>query len=330
MKTRARFPDIPSSDGHYESFYLKACDPAGARAVWIRHTVHKRPGELPTGAVWMTYFDSHRGSPRAAKHQHASAEISTPEDAYIRIGESEIGPGWARGSVSARDVSASWGLRFSDRHEPLLYLPKEWMYRRPIPRTKLVAPHPGALFDGTIELNGERIELNAWPGMVGHNWGSEHASRWVWIHATGLGDSASADYLDIAAGRVRFAGMTTPWIANGQLILDGKSHRLGGLGRIRVTKLKAEATKCRFTVPGEGAIVEGTVSAPAEQFVAWLYSDPSGAEHHALNCSIADLELQVDRPGREPVRFSLDASAVYEYGSGETDHGIPLQPFPDG
>jgi hypothetical protein len=330
MKTRARFPDIPPSDGYYESFYLKACDPAGARAVWIRHTVHKRPGEQPTGAVWMTYFDSLRGPPRAAKHQHSFAAISTPEDSYIRIGESEIGPGWARGSVSARGVSASWGLRFSDRHEPLYYLPREWMYRRPIPRTKIVAPHPGALFDGTIELNGQRIELKAWPGMVGHNWGSEHAERWVWIHGTGLGDSESTDYLDIAAGRVRLAGVTTPWIANGQLVLDGESHRLGGFGRIRGTQLKAEATNCRFTVPGDGASVAGTVSAPADQFVAWLYSDPSGTVHNALNCSIADLEFQVDRPGREPVQFNLASSAVYEYGSGETDHGIPVQPFPDG
>ena len=330
METRARFPDIASSDGHYESFYLKACDPAGSRAIWIRHTIHKRPGEQPTGAIWMTYFDALRGPPRAAKHQRPYSEISTPEDSYVRIGESEIGPGWARGSVAARGVTASWGLRFSDRHEALYYLPKEWMYRRSIPRTKMVAPHPGALFDGTIELNGERIELRAWPGMVGHNWGSEHAERWVWIHGTGLGDTESTDYFDFAAGRVRLAGMTTPWIANGRLVLDGKSHTLGGLGRIRGTRLQAESISCEFTIPGDGVTIDGTVSAPAEQFVAWIYSDPPGGEHHALNCSIADLELQVKRPGQKPVEFNQIASGVYEYGSRETDHGIPIQPFPDG
>lgn len=329
MKTRARFPDIPPSEGHYESFYLKACDPAGSRAIWIRHTIHKRPGEKPTGAIWMTFFDALRGPPRAAKYQHGAAEISTPEDSYVRIGESEIGPGWARGRVSARGVSASWGLRFNDHHEPLRYLP-EWAYRSRLPRTKLIAPHPGALFDGTIEINDQRIEVKAWPGMVGHNWGSQHAERWVWIHGTSPKGAASTDYLDIAAGRVRLGGLTTPWIANGQLVLAGEEYRLGGFGRVWGTKLDATSTHCHFTIPGNGITVEGHVGAPAEQFVAWLYSDPSSGEHHALNCSIADLEFRVTRRSRDSRQLSIDSGAVYEYGSRDTDHGITLQPFPDG
>ena len=36
---------IPEKAGHYESFYLKLTQPGGGRAAWIRHTVHKRPGE---------------------------------------------------------------------------------------------------------------------------------------------------------------------------------------------------------------------------------------------------------------------------------------------
>lgn len=330
METRARFPDIPRSEGHYESFYLKASDPLGGRAIWVRHTILKRPGEEPTGAVWMTYFDASRGPPRAAKQQFGSERISTPEDSYVRIGESEIGPGWARGGISAKGVAASWGLRFNDRHEPLQYLPSEWMYRRAIPRTKLLAPHPGALFDGTIELGDERIDVTAWPGMVGHNWGSEHAERWVWIQGTGAAGAGPSDYLDFAAGRVRIGPLTVPWIANGQLVLDGETYRLGGLGRIRGTKLEAGATRCRFTVPGDAITLEGSVGAPAERFVAWLYSDPSGGTHHALNCSISDLEFRVHRPGRPSVDLSLEAGAAYEYGSRDTDHGIPLQPFGDG
>lgn len=329
MKTRVRFPDVPLSHGHYESFYLKACHPAGGRAIWIRHTIHRRPGERPTAAVWMTYFDSSEGPPRAAKQQYTFTEISTPEDSYLRVGESEIGPGWARGGVSASGLAASWGFRFSDRHEPLRYLP-EWAYRRKLPRTKLIAPHPGALFDGTIEVNDERIEVAAWPGMVGHNWGSEHAERWVWIHGTSPKGAGSTDYIDITAGRVRLAGVTTPWIANGRLVLAGEEYRLGGFGRALGTKLDARSTHCAFTVPGDGITIRGEISAPAEQFVAWLYSDPSSGEHHALNCSIADLEFEVKRRGRDSRQLSIAAGAVYEYGSRDTDHGIPLQPFPDG
>ena len=42
--TEARFPAVPVEAGHYESFYLKACHPAEPLGVWIRYTVHKRPG----------------------------------------------------------------------------------------------------------------------------------------------------------------------------------------------------------------------------------------------------------------------------------------------
>ena len=205
MRTQARFPGVDAAAGHYESFFLKAAPPGGGRALWIRHTVHKRPGAAPTGAVWVTYFDADRGRPRAAKRSFEANGLTVPEGAYVRIGDWEIGPGWARGACEANGVDASWGSRFNDRHEPLRHLPAEWMYERRLPRTKLLSPHPGALFDGTLEVDGERIEVAAWPGTVGHNWGSEHAHRWVWIHATGCTQAADDDYLDIAAARVSSA-----------------------------------------------------------------------------------------------------------------------------
>lgn len=330
MRTKARFPAVARDAGHYESFYLKASAPEGGRAIWIRYTVHKRPGHDPTCAVWMTFFDVAGGTPRAAKQQFGPDALSTPDGAYLRVGGSEIGPGSARGEVAAGDVHARWDLRFSDRHESLRHLPAEWMYQRALPRTKLLSPHPGALFDGTFEIDGERVEVAAWPGMVGHNWGAEHAESWVWIHATGPEGGEASDYLDIVAGRVRIGPLRTPWIANGALVLDGRRYQLGGLGRAHGTEIDPEPAGCRFTVPGAGVNVRGTVGAPAEQFVAWVYSDPAGGTHHALNCSISDLELRVERPDHHHAHLRLAAGAAYEFGSHDTGHGVPVQPFEDG
>ncbi len=67
-RTAARFPDVPASRGHYESFYLKAGHPEEPIAVWIRYTIHKRPGAQPRGSVWFTLFDARAGKPpRASK-----------------------------------------------------------------------------------------------------------------------------------------------------------------------------------------------------------------------------------------------------------------------
>jgi hypothetical protein len=52
---------VPRSAGHYESFYVKACHPSGGLGVWIRYTVHKRPGAEAKGFVWFTLFDAEAG-----------------------------------------------------------------------------------------------------------------------------------------------------------------------------------------------------------------------------------------------------------------------------
>ncbi len=76
VRTEARFPDIPEKAGHYESFYLKLVQPGGGRGAWIRHTVHKRPGEEITCAIWFVLFDSSAAGPRATKRQFGADELS--------------------------------------------------------------------------------------------------------------------------------------------------------------------------------------------------------------------------------------------------------------
>ena len=96
------------------------------------------------------------------------------------------------------------------------------MYRAPLPRTKLASPQPDAVFAGWVEAAGARTEVAGWRGMVGHNWGAEHAERWVWLHAVGFAEAPGA-WLDVALGRVRVGRDVTPWVANGALALDGRA-----------------------------------------------------------------------------------------------------------
>jgi hypothetical protein len=165
--------------------------------------------------------------------------------------------------------------------------------------------------------------------MVGHNWGSEHAERWVWLEGTGFEDSPDT-YFDAGAARIAVGRWTTPWLPSGMLVLDGEAHRLGGFGRIRGTSIEESAGTCSFVLPGRDVVVRGRVSAPLEDFVGWVYADPAGPEHNTVNCSVAYLELTVERPARPPRTLSLPAGAAYELGMRETDHGIPIQPYPDG
>src|SRR3954465_5324361 len=106
MEERARFPEVAAKGGHYESFYVKACRPGGGRGIWIRHTVHKRPGEEPKGSIWFTFFDAEAAGPRAAKITVLAAQLSSPEGSWIKVADAEIGPGRASGSVDVEALSA--------------------------------------------------------------------------------------------------------------------------------------------------------------------------------------------------------------------------------
>lgn len=329
MRTRARFPELAAGVGHYESFYIKAVSPEGGRALWLRHTIHRRPDHDATASLWLTYFDVSKDGPRAGKVTVSAERLSFPPDAYIQVADAVLGPGAARGTLADESFPATWELRFSDAAEPLRHLPYERLYTAKLPRTKLLSPHPSARFDGALTLGEQTVAIDGWRGMVGHNWGAEHAERWVWLHAAGLNGN-EGNYFDVAAGRVRIGPFTTPWVANGMVVLDGEQHRIGGLGHIYGTVMEAKPGECEFTLPGKGVNVKGTVRAPLKDFVGWIYADPKGPDHNTINCSVADIELKVERPGRRHARVAMTAAAAYELGMRETDHGVPLQPYADG
>jgi hypothetical protein len=316
--TGARFTGVPAKAGHYESFYLKLCHPSELLGAWIRYTVHKRPGAHPIGSLWFTLFTAE--GPRAAKVTAPGPRSGGAE--WLRVGEARIGSGAATGEVAGE---AGWELRFESGEAPLLHLPRDWMYTSRLPRTKLLSPVPAARFEGALTLDGREIPVQGWRGMVGHNWGAQHAERWIWLH----GITDDGDWLDAAVGKVRVGPLTTPWVANGVLSLAGERHPLGRPGfRVEVDE---SPDSCAFSLPGKGMRVRGTVSAPRERFVGWVYADPDGGEHHTVNCSIADMRLVVERPGdSRGWDLAVEGGAAYELGMRERDHGMEIQPHPDG
>src|SRR4051812_503849 len=217
----AQSPTVARDAGHYESFYLKAAHPSEPRAVWIRHTVWKAPGGEAVGSLWCTLFDASWERPVAFKQTLSDPAVR--DGAYLDIGEARFADGTVTGP--------HWDLTFTPGGEAFPYLPRSWMYRAKLPRTKAESLYPEARFSGRVELGGRAMELDGWPGMIGHNWGAEHAERWIWLHGAGL---------DAILGRVRVGRWTVPWIANGFLDLDGERHRLGGIERVRSTRVNEQ------------------------------------------------------------------------------------------
>src|SRR3954465_2768421 len=303
----------------YESWYLKASHPTEPLGVWIRYTTHQKPGDAERGSLWFTLFGD--GPPLAAKVTPGPEALSRGGGAFIRIGDAEFADGHVQGSA----LDASWDLTFEHREPELRHLPRAWMYRAPIPRTKLTSPFPAARFSGRAQFGDRTLELDAWQGMVGHNWGAEHAERWIWLHGSNFDGRGPDTWIDAAIGGIKIGPWTTPWIANGVLSLDGQRLPLGGIEKARRTKIDEHPDHCVLPPPGGQVTGEGEVRAPRERFVGWIYADPDGSEHNTVNCSIAELTL--DAAG---TTLATAYGAAYELGMREKDHGMPIQPFADG
>jgi len=165
--------------------------------------------------------------------------------------------------------------------------------------------------------------------MVGHNWGSEHAERWIWLHGVDFAEDATA-WLDVALGRVIVGGRLTPWVANGAISLDGRRVQIGGL-TARGLRVAEGVEGCELRLPGEGGMrLEARAAVPPGTAAGWRYADPDGAEHDVANCSVAALELTVNRPGSPSRMLRSSHGAAYELGMREHDHGVAIAPFADG
>lgn len=257
-------------------------------------------------------------------HKLSSEQLGVPADGWIAVGKAVLGPGTAEGTCG----QASWSLRYRSDQDDLSHLPHPLLYWAPLPRTKLSSPAPLADFEGTFQLGERKIALDGWHGMVGHNWGSEHAARWIWLHGLDFQDAPGA-WLDLAIGRIAVAGRLSPWVANGAICVDGHRMRLGGLFR-RGLSVAERPERCSLHLAGPaGVSVEAHVQAPPDAIAGWRYSDPEGGEHDVANCSIASLRLVLRRDERPAQTLVSPHGAAYELGMREHDHGIPIAPFAD-
>jgi hypothetical protein len=316
-----RFPDVAIPRPHYESVYCALAHPTEPEALWIRTTVAKRPGKEPTGALWATWF-----SPQGVRATKINDLPVSPSGLGLTCGPASQGPAGTRGSVESDRLSVRWDLAFAPRTTGLEHLHSAVLYRAPLPRTKATSPVPDLDVEGTLFVDNQPVDLTGWTGMLGHNWGTEHAARWIWLRASGLGDDGTG-WLDAVLGRVRVGPVLAPWTAFGALELDGTRHHLGGL-LARGTSVALSDNGATIGLTGSVVSVRVRADVSLAATVGWEYSDPGGHRHEVVNSSVADVSLVVDR-GKSRDSFHPTRRGVLEVGGDRRAFDVPLQPYPD-
>src|SRR5690348_1323508 len=312
----------------YESWFVSARDPDSARALWIRHTRH-RPLEGPeSAALWCTVAGRDLGRPTAVVKQVFAA---------FPAGTS-AGPDRFRGQAAMDGQGARWDLVIAGDQATLRPLRPAALYRAPLPRTKLEAVVPDGTVTGTLEIAGREVAVESWRGTAGHNWGSEHADTWVWLHAADFstgnlragnlsaGDSGRVPdaWLELVLARIRVGPARSPWTAMGALGLGGDRIVLGGLGR----RPLVDARPDRLTASIGGPRVRLLLSVTTDDSgpVAVTYADPRGGTRTVRHAALAGVTLSLRRRGQPELTLSSRRGA-YAYGTAQPMPGI--EPRPD-
>lgn len=314
-----------SDRGHYESWFQRANHPTRRLAFWIRYTIFSpagRPADA-VGELWAIWFDGERSRIVAVKQAHPIGDCQFSSSGLrASIGAATLDHDGLEGQASHAGHELQWSLRYHGGEPPLLLLPPK-LYDTPLPKAKALVGTPLARYDGTLHVDGERIEIDGWVGSQNHNWGRQHTDHYAWGQVAGFDDDPAA-FLELSTVRLRLGPVWTPFLTPLVLRLDGQEHALTSVGRALRAHGRFRPFEWRFSSHGPGVRIEGKISAAPHDFVALRYDDPPGGHKVCLNSKLAACELLVERPGRPPRRLEVEHRAAFEIVGEQAPPGVEL------
>jgi hypothetical protein len=320
-----------AASGHVESFFLKANDPSGPRAFWIKFTVYAPLGakERAAAEVWAIAFDGETKKHVAVKEsipvERATLGRGRP---HLAFGRSTFEPGRTRGEVESDGHAIAWDLAFTTDKPPLHHFPAEWLYTAPVPKSKILTPHPDSLFEGHVTVDGRRIDVRGWAGAQGHNWGREHAHRYAWAHCNAFA-GAKDTYFEGLSSKVKLGPVKTPWLSILYLRHEGRIHDFSGVRHWWNRTADVTYTSWSFEASDDEVRLRGRIETTPADMVGLYYRDPDGQVVHCLNSKIARARIEIARAdaGAGATPYAVLESAhgcALEVAVRESDHPVKM------
>ncbi len=283
--------------GFYEVWYLTLTDRASGIGVWIRYTLLAPSSGAPaTCAVWFLAMDPHARGPRALGRKRTfpiAALRSATGPFSLEVDDAALTERGMAGAIE--DVA--WELRWEPGGDGYEHVHPA-LARARIAKTVLVLPQPDLAVEGTLTLPGGRtIALDGARGGQAHLWGTKHAARWAWLHASDLEGldgaprpGAFVDGVSVYVPRLgREVGPSTPVVG-----------RIGGAPWRSTSPLRVLRNRSRFALTGWALDARdgdrrlvAEVDADRAELAGVTYHDPDGEEAYCYNSETATLRLQL-------------------------------------
>lgn len=321
--------------GHVESWFLKANEPGGRRALWLKNTVlSPRAGAgaapvPPVAEAWAIAFDRELG--------HVAVKTTVPLDRArfargtldVEVDGCALSLGRARGTLAGGARRITWDLAVGpERASPIVHLPRASFYEGRFPASKLVTPLADGRVSGVFQVErgegapAESWPVDQWPAMVGHHWGRSYARLFSWVHCNSWEDAEDLTFEAISA-RVRMGPVLSPMATAVFVRCKGRSWDLNARELLGKNRGSISLRRWEATAEGQGIEVRAELAAETDDFVGLHYPNPSGAMTYCLNTKIARTRLELRLPGAAPVVATSRAGAL-EIGTRDREHGVRM------
>lgn len=314
----------PGVRGLYESNYLKANNPSGEGAFWLKYNLlaPKEESKARFGELWAVYWKKRGQRPVVVKKIVEEREITAAgSELALDLGEASLRPDRAVGDVENDGRQISWDLELEEGDTPLYHFPIHKLYRTGFPKKKMMTSRPRQVFRGALTVNGERVDVDGWVGLRGHNWGSEHAHSYAYGNAN-LWEQPGSWVFDAFSVRIQLGPTLSPWLSAGVLRLPKSEIPFNQPWRLvnRTAQVDFPSWSCTFRSSESAVRARWTLD--PEDVAGLRYLHPDGRVSYCYNTKYATLELETERRGIRERRVSH--LAELEFLSPTPIPGIPL------
>lgn len=296
---------------YYESRFIRANDAARAQALWLRSTLLLPTAGPPVADAWVMVFDPDGEGNRALKQPYPIDQSDYRYDSWTaRIGETTIDDRAACGSVTS-DRSARWDLRITPGDDQPVKLLTERGYKAKFPTAKTMVRHPLAGFDGTVELDDVRFQVDGWTGSVNHNWGRRHTPAYAFGQVCGFDDEPKSS-LEIVTARAGIGPVSLPAATLFVLRHDGREVSVRSVMATRRTRAEYQPFSWRFGARVDGVTLDGELTADPQDVIGLTYTDTDGDKKYCYNSALATCRIRLSGNGITEVELIATRRAMFE------------------
>jgi len=297
----------------YEVWYVIFVDPSNKESYWIRFLV-LRTKKNPEMLIPRVYFsrvsliNPERNTTLVQTFNPNSFSMNV-DPFFLNIKDCSLTKDKMKGSIEDRGRAICFDLKLTPSCFNHTYLSK-FLSLMTSGRSMVSIPYPSLLVDGTITIDGEKLEVKSATGHLAHHFGKKQIYGWDWLHALGFKDYPET-ILEILSPKI---SPYLPQLTLINLYHEDRWYNSSSLIRGLLNKTQNGLCCWYFKSHGTGIKIEAHVRAPLESMVIFPYESPQGAFSYCINSQQADcvLEIKPKKPSSKPLRLISNGTTSVE------------------